>query len=242
MPLVHLTAQLTLRRTDLFTSNALSRHPAAWLSDATKEILSPPEFLCQTERSLSNTNISNSSKLAAILSTFRCISSILESLPAANIERFDNEIYGDQVYHLQHELMTLSIDTDMAPPDISYDRSRVKYLATAALIYLHLVFFKAPAQSLIIQVMVERLHTIFDDSAEMSVNDETENAEVIWALTIGGIAASTPKEHQWFVKRLAEISITVSSVGQRQELSRITWHSVLNPPHDRLWKEVLIQH
>ena len=95
MPLVHLTAQLTLRRTDLFTSNALSRHPAAWLSDATKEILSPPEFLCQTERSLSNTNISNSSKLAAILSTFRCISSILESLPAANIERFDNEIYGD---------------------------------------------------------------------------------------------------------------------------------------------------
>lgn len=138
--------------------------------------------------------------------------------------------------------MILSIDTDLEPTDISSPRYRIKFLATAALIYLHLVFCKAPAPSRIIQVMVERLHDIFDDSAETISGSEVENAEVIWALSIGGIAASTPKERQWFVKRLADISITTNSVSQRQELSQITWHSLLNPVHDRLWKEVLIQH
>jgi hypothetical protein len=109
----------------------------------------------------------------------------------------------------------------------------IKHLATAALIYIYLVFFETPNKLRIIGLMVERMHKLI-------ISENTINPGIagnIWALTIGGIASAGWKEQNWFVGRWAESALHISDLDLREELSRFVWCSMLNKKLEELRAE-----
>lgn len=147
----------------------------------------------------------------------------------------------DKRNFIQHSLLCLPSVNEIpgvVPLDTihSYEIYRI-----AALIYSTGVIFPLPYDTSPLPKLVEYLKCAFEKLSPLSWKSSHRHGDLIWALTIGGIAALHSQTRSWFSTRLHEMSKLnkLQSWDQlRQVLERFVWlHSACDIPGQQLWNE-----
>lgn len=180
--------------------------------------------------------------LAKTFQSLRAYTSILEKYQEGSLHKVDLCEIGDQRNLIQHRLMSLPSAAEL---EIAQDNSNNMYETwrLAAIIFSVGVTFPLPGPSVPLHILARLLQS--ELNAHLSCFNLTSTGNIhllIWALTLGGIAATNSPERTWFVEVL-RVWLLRAHIYRWQHLTvilrEIVWlDSACNHAGQQLWDEL----
>ena len=176
--------------------------------------------------------------LADVFEGMALYTAVVDRYVRGEIARPDTQEMCDQRNLIQHHLMSLPPVDGASAADRFYEVCRV-----SAILYSIGVIFPLPAATAPFPPLVQTLRSnLGDRPLETHGPSAAATRVVLWALTIGGIAATGTPEREWFVRGLHE---TTRSAGVdawralRESLQTLLWlESACDAAGETLWQEV----
>lgn len=136
----------------------------------------------------------------------------------------DMTLFMDRRNAIQHRLMSLPTDEELASGEVSSPRM-YESVRLAGIIFSAAVTFPMPPYQGIFRRLAGRLKTVLEES-KLDKCWQLYPKTLLWVLILGGIAALNSEERSWYVRTLAVIS---------QSLGILEWEDVVEEMVPYLW-------
>jgi hypothetical protein len=239
------TANIT--SSDIFTASVFCTRPgfAFWPLDASRNGITVQDLLGFGPSDVEH----GFGRLQEIGVTYQMAEAFQAAFTYINIVRaslangYDVSLLADQRNLTQHTLLSVLPAADI-PTSFSHPTQATTYdiCRFAALIFGVGVMFPIPAQNTPLKSLAQQIQSLLlQPSASTMWSAPANRIPLIWALTLGGIAATDTPERPFFVSALGETarrSGLTSWANLRRALEMMLWYDVAcNEAAELLWLE-----